>query len=372
MAPTGAQAVGALSGTYYGTLEDRNPGTKLPPRLMVNLVAAAAAGAEDGLKVTGSVRLYFGGFDTAEYLELPIESVDHRFYTRRLVLRTGGHPRLTLTASLSKEGTLTGSVSEDTFGEVGPFTVTAAAPQDGGGALGGTYEGWFEWRGLESWQHGSLVLTPTFDGPDAMTLRGTTSLVFGDPTGDERLVYAAVDAAFDAATGQAVFGDQDAEVTLRGSLGDGMFEGEWTTARTGEMGRFRLKLGGGLPPPSGLGLLTSLEGKFQGSLVNTSPDANLPERVMLGFVTSPDLTAPSGLKVEGSLRLYLGPFGSNEYTELPLTEIQYDVFNRKLSARTTGDLIVTLKADVGARSITGELFSGSLGKIANFEVTATP
>lgn len=144
--------------------------------------------------------------------------------------------------------------------------------------------------------------------------------------------------------------------------------GEWFSNYTGRIGpmRFRKAETPTIPPQGER--LEALRGTYQGALHNTNPQSNLPERMQVSFVTSQDLTVANGIKITGSLRLYLGPFGSTEYVEMPFTDVQFNFFTRELTAKTSGDYKLTYRAHAESRSIAGKLYADALGEVGEAEV----
>ncbi len=366
--PAGAEALPAITGAYYASIVDENPQTRLPPRALVTLIASSSNEDAGNLGITGNLRLYYGNYGGNEFLELPFSHVELRLFSRQIVLKTADDPKLTLTLSLDAAG-VTGRIQEDTYGEVGILTGTRIAPQGEPASLAGDYRGYFDWDAISGYQTGTLTLTTSLGGTDALRLRGTVTLLFGDVRVDEKLVYVFDAVSFDPMTGYVAFGSEDSEITLKGHLDAGTFEGEWISARRGRMGAVRLALAGTIPVPTEAAPMTSLEGNFAGTIVSTNPQASLPESMTLGLVTSPDLSSQRGLKVEGSMRLYLSEIDSDEYFELDLRDVQYDVYSRQISGRAEGQITLTLKGSVGASMITGTLEHANLGEVARFEVT---
>jgi hypothetical protein len=115
-------------------------------------------------------------------------------------------------------------------------------------------------------------------------------------------------------------------------------------------------------------LFEALKGTYQGKLTNTNSQSNLPERMMISFVTSQDLSKPNGISVTGSLRFYLGAFGSNEYVEYAFSDVQFNFFTRYFTAKTNDSYKLTLKAEAKLNSISGTVSADALGEVGTFEV----
>ena len=144
---------------------------------------------------------------------------------------------------------------------------------------------------------------------------------------------------------------------------DGQLQGRWTAPALATSGNVVFK------KTTGPATVTSaLSGTYQGTVKNTNPASNLPERALVSLVTSKDPLQPNSIKVTGNMRLYLGDFGSLEYTELPFTEVTHNYFTNKLVAKTGGDIRLTLKAEIIGSTLKGVLFADGLGEVADIEV----
>lgn len=366
------EKVGAVGGAYFLTVSDEHPETHLPKRAMLTLVATPDATHGDNLLISGNIRLYFGNFGSNEFLELPISQSELRLFSRKLVLKAGDDPKITLEVDIGASGVTGGRFKDDAYGDVGGFAASRTLPLGDTKTMGGDYLGYFGWDRLKGHQSAVLTLRPTFSGTDELRLDGTVTLDFGSARDGERLVYVLDAATFDPMTGLAVFGKEGSEINVKGYFEDGAFNGEWTVARIGRMGPVTLVQGALPPPPANSEQVSALKGTFLCRIVNTSAASNLPEHMALGFVTSPDLQNPRGLRVSGNLRLFLGVVGTDEYTEMALEQINFDPFTRRLTAVTSGDLVLTVKAELSAETISGVLTHGTLGDIASFEGTKQP
>lgn len=116
------------------------------------------------------------------------------------------------------------------------------------------------------------------------------------------------------------------------------------------------------PPVSPPGT-AEIEGSYQGSIENTNPNSNLPERALLS------LSTPEGSStLAGSLRFYLGDFSSHEYIEIKISEIQYTPASRQLEIKTT-EYLLLLKGQLSSTGhFSGTLYSGDLGEVGKFKL----
>jgi hypothetical protein len=369
-APNGLAQLMAVKGTYYGTFTNTNTGTHLPSKLMLSLVSYHDAEKSGGLAVSGNVRFYFGPFSSSEYIELPFDHIDYNFFTRNLDAKTSGSAKLSFEANV-KQGVVSGKISDGALGQVGTFTATQTLPSDENFSMGGDYQGYLVWDEIHAFQNVVLNIQPTFSGDSSLKLSATAKLSFGAMGSGEQLVYKLDETEFNPTTGLAHFKSKDSEVSIKGYLENGEFEGEWITTIKGRMGRVEISKRARPTNPDGYQAMTSLKGSYQGALQNTSNQTNLPERFMIGLVTTPDLSSPRGIKISGNIRFYLGPFDSMEFVEAPCDSVQYDFYTRILAMKCAAPQIggLSVKGDVGTSDVKGQIFHDSLGEIGKYEVT---
>lgn len=127
-APNAFSRLEKVKGTYRGALRNTNPDTNLPERVMFGLITNLDPSSPRGLKVTGNLRLYYGPFDSAEYVELPFESLQFDPFRRTVAGKTDGSLRLTVSGTLSNDNQITGTLSDDSLGQVGEFEVEKYEP----------------------------------------------------------------------------------------------------------------------------------------------------------------------------------------------------------------------------------------------------
>lgn len=356
----------AFGGAYYGTFTASRPDVRLPPRVLLSIVTVTEPEAPGALGVSGNLRFYFGAFGTTEFVELPFTHTDYAFFHRNLDAKAEGRMKVTIDADII-QGKIVARVFDEALGAIGTIEATRAIPDAQPDTTSGEYKGYLAWNAIEGYQRATVNLTPTFSD-SGMTLSATLKLHFGEPAVGETLTYRLPDVTFDPVTGAIQLRTAEAgEVVLKGTLQNGVLQGDWTTARGGAMGAAVLQKGTDPAAPAGA-LLGSLRGSYRGALRSLNPQVSLPERIMIGLVTAPAVDDPRGLRVTGHLRLYLGGFDTTEYNEYAFEQPEFDFFTRKLTARTAGDLAVTVKADLTANGLVGQLFHDSLGLVGAFEV----
>lgn len=151
------------------------------------------------------------------------------------------------------------------------------------------------------------------------------------------------------------------DVLLAAQLQGAKLNGSWTAPSIAS-GTFQLDRN------QTVTITQSLKGTYQGRLTNTHPQSSLPERLLISLVTAQDPANPTSVVVSGSMRLYVGPFGSLEYEELPFTWVQFNVFKRRLIAKTTKEPKLTLNGEVESDKISGAVLADGLGEVGTFEV----
>lgn len=158
------------------------------------------------------------------------------------------------------------------------------------------------------------------------------------------------------------------EMVITATLSGSKLTGTWTAPSSASSGTLSLDRKQSNAEQEGL------KGTYQGTITNTNPQSNLPERMMISIVTSQDPTNPNLLVLSGNLRLYLGPFGSLEYVEHSFSEIQYNFFKNRFVAKTKGstdssDPKLTFIGKFQSKVLSGTVSADALGEVGKFEVT---
>ncbi len=217
------------------------------------------------------------------------------------------------------------------------------------------------------YQFGHMTLSTTVVPPEGLKVTATVRVVFGESQSTEYLTYRFDPVEFNPMTGQMVLKNNANDVMFSGYWSNAELKGDWFSSYTGKLGSFSVKKNASPSPQTGT-LFEALKGTYQGVVKNTNPASNLPERMLVSFVTSQDLSKPNGITVSGSMRLYIGPFGSTEYVEYPFSDIQFNFFTRQLTARVTSEYKLTLKGEAFLSSIAGTISADALGEVGTFEV----
>ncbi|MBI4405137.1 MAG: hypothetical protein HY537_13325 [Deltaproteobacteria bacterium] len=222
-------------------------------------------------------------------------------------------------------------------------------------------------KGLYQYAH--LVVSTSIQPPATLKVSATLKIIFGAWDSVEYLTYRFDPVSFNPVTGQIIIKGDASDVSFTGTWANEKLSGEWFSDYVGKMGAMHFEKNFVASPVIGRDLAEALKGTYRGTIKNTNPQSNLPERILISFVTSQDLSQPNGLKVSGNVRFYVGEFGSIEYVEMALSNIQYNFFTRKLVAKTTGAYNFTLIAGTDQKKINGTLHADSLGEVAQVEVT---
>ncbi len=362
-----------VAGRYQGLLtQTSGPNQSVLLNLEIKDIPTPVEGEVDPIMtpiLTGYLRFNFAvGGDANEYIGFAIQKAEFDPNREKLdlVLTHADYKDLIVTME-RKDAALKGTWTAPSIASSGTIEVQRTDQNGSGDAveqLRGEYGGTL-FREGDAYQFGHLTLQTNFQPPEGLKVSGTFRLIFGDWNSSEYLTYRFDPVQFNPVNGQIVFKSQSADITVTGYWERGQITGEWFSSYTGKMGKFVLKKN--LSPaiePTG-SLFEALRGTYQGRVKNTNPDSNLPEQMMVSFVTSQDLSQPNGIKVTGTLRFY---FGSTEYIEMPFSDIQHNYFTRKIVAKTSGEYKLTLKADVNLKDIQGKLYSDALGEVADVEL----
>lgn len=205
-----------------------------------------------------------------------------------------------------------------------------------------------------------------------LKISASVRMIFGDWNSNEFLTYEYPDVPMNLLTRQVSIRTDDNDVSFIGTLRNGSISGEWFSSSVGRVGAFSaLKLS--VPPVEGNSLLVkTVTGHYRGSLVNTHPESNLPERMSMSLVTTqtPTDTGVVELKISGNLRFYLGDFGSGEFVETGIEEAQFNFYNRYLTIKTN-QYGITLKGVLDpAGNYVADVFADGLGRVGTVKMEA--
>jgi hypothetical protein len=206
-----------------------------------------------------------------------------------------------------------------------------------------------------------------------LKLASNVRVFFGAADSNEFLIYDYSDVQLNLVTRQIVLSDEKNDLTFVGFLKEGKIEGEWYSSIVGKVGSFEAKKNEYPQVADGSVPVQSLSGFYKGTVVNTNPQANLPERASISFVSTQDFSGDKpSLKISGRARLYLGDFDSLEYIEMDFENIQFNAYSRFLTAKTK-DHGFTFKGTISPEgSFEGMVYSDALGMVGTFKLERFP
>ena len=249
-----------------------------------------------------------------------------------------------------------------------PMFSRASADDD----IRGLYRAVLLHEGTDFYQYANITLR-TMNIGGQLKVSANVKVLFGDWNSNEYLTYEFPDVPLNLLTRQLNMRDDANDVSLVGTLRSGVLEGEWFSSMVGRVGAFKAQKTGVPADPANGTLVRTLSGYYRGTLTNTNPQSNLPERISMSFVTTQE-ASPDGpvIRVTGNVRFYLGGFDSPEYVETKFNNIQFNFFNRFMTAKTE-DYGLTFKGTMAVDgSFEGIVLSDGLGEVGDVEVKSYP
>jgi hypothetical protein len=236
----------------------------------------------------------------------------------------------------------------------------------------GTYKAVLLHEATGFYQNGIITLrTANIEGQ--IRISANVRVIFGDQNSNEYLTYEYAEVPYNFLTGQLSLRDDNNDISLTGTIRSGRLAGEWFSSLVGRVGTFEAIKDDEPAVPNGAELVQSLSGYYRGTLTNTNQQSNLPERVTMSFVTTQETGADGPtLRITGNVRFYLGPFDSIEYVETPFSSVQFNFYNRYLTAKTT-DYGITFKGTMNLDgSFDGQVLSDGIGSVGTVEANRFP
>jgi len=241
------------------------------------------------------------------------------------------------------------------------------------GAVAGLYKAVLQHEGTKFYQFADVTLRTLSTGSGTLKISANVKVYFGDRNSNEFLSYEYDDCPLNLLTRQISIKNEKNNVSFVGFLKTGTLDGDWFSTVVGKVGKFSsLKDDEPKPPADGI-LIKTLTGHYKGALTNTNPESNLPERATMSLVTTQDTSGIEPvIKISGNVRLYLGEFGSLEYVETKLSDVQFNFYNRFLTLRTM-DYGLTFKGTMSHDgTFTGIVFADGMGEVAKADLKRTP
>lgn len=354
-----------IRGVYYGKFKKSNPNVNLPETMMMNLVTVRDATEASGLKISGAMRFYFGEIGSQDFIEYSFEHIDYNFVARTLGAPADG---LAIDADFTKDS-IQGSIRDDSLGTIGSFVVSAGPPPlEPGSPISGEYKGFMLDRDQLTAQTVNLNLTSRFESNGQIKISAGMNVTRGaSGQSPDQFIYVFTECNFQAVSGALTCLSADNLLQISGKLIDGDFTGEWKARSSGKVGHIIISKSKQILLPSGYELAKSSSGIYKGKITKDS-SINIPENAMITLKLVFDPSEPANVKVEGNLRLYIGPFDSLEYEEFPFETIKVDFFKNTFSAKTKGTQIFLIAGEIFNDKILGELSHQTIGEIGTYEV----
>lgn len=250
-----------------------------------------------------------------------------------------------------------------------PLKTTTAFGQDD---VRGLYNAVLVHENSDFYQYAKITLRTVNIGGE-LRVSANVKVLFGEMESNEYLTYDYPEVPLNLLTRQLNIRNDTSDVSLTGMLRSGVIEGEWFSTQVGRVGTFKAQKVGIPAIPEHGTLVKTLSGLYRGALVNTNPQSNLPERVTMSFVTTQDTTSGSPvIRISGNARFYLGNFDSLEYVETKFTNIQFNFYNRYLTAKTESYGLTFKGTMTPDGKFTGAILSDGLGEVGTVNVEAYP
>lgn len=227
--------------------------------------------------------------------------------------------------------------------------------------------------GTNFYQYAKITLR-TVNISGQLRVSANVKVLFGEWDSNEYLTYEYPEVPLNLLTRELSIRQDANDVSIIGTLRSGVIEGEWFSTQVGRVGSFRAQKTG-IPeiPQDGI-LVKNLSGFYRGSLTNTNPQSNLPERLTMSFVTTQDTSTEGApiIRISGNARFYLGGFDSLEFVETPFTNIQFNFYTRYMTAKTQ-DYGLTFKGTMTPDGkFDGVVLSDGLGQLGKVSISAYP
>lgn len=238
------------------------------------------------------------------------------------------------------------------------------------GSIQGTYQAVLEHDLNKYYQYATITLRTINPGDGNLKISANVRIYFGEMGSNEFLSYEYPDCPLNILTRQISLKNPNYDVSFLGYLrGDGI-EGEWFSPVAGRVGKFGSSKTVTPDPPAESKLVRSVTGHYVGRLTNTGPNSNLPESVTMSLVTTQDPVADGSVNVSGNLRFYLGAVGSTEFIETKFEKVQFNFYNRYLTAKTEQfGMAIRGTLDMNG-TFKGQVFAEGMGQVATMEVSA--
>ncbi len=234
-------------------------------------------------------------------------------------------------------------------------------------SIQGTYQAVLDHDAKAYYQFAIVTLRTVNSGNGNLKISANVRIYFGDLNSNEFLSYEYPDCPMNILTRQISLKNDNFDVSFIGYLKEGELSGDWYSPAVGRVGKFTASKIAMPPVPSGFELVKSVTGHYIGKLTNTNPNSSLPETVTISLVTTQDSTIAGGIKVSGNMRFYLGELGSTEYIETPFQTVDFNFYNRYITAKTER-YGIAIKGNLELNGVlSGNVFADGLGMVGTIE-----
>lgn len=230
--------------------------------------------------------------------------------------------------------------------------------------IAGTYYTILHHESTNFFQYARITLR-TMNPNTQVQISANMRVYLGGNDSNEFLTYDFDNVPLNILTRQISLSNETNDLSLTGFLRNGEISGEWFSSLEGRVGTFHATRNSYPSLPEGASLVTPLAGHYRGSVENSNPDAHVPEHLTMSFVTTQENSNPNNptLKISGSMRFYFSSFDSTEYIELSFNDVQFNLYSRFLTAKTS-EYGFTIKGTVGLDGqFAGTLYADGLGEI---------
>lgn len=252
------------------------------------------------------------------------------------------------------------------------FNFAAGPAQAQDDSVRGLYKAVLRHEGSAFYQYANITLR-TINVGGQLKISANVKVYFGDWDSNEFMTYEYPEVPLNVLTRQVSIRDDANDVSMIGFLRDGQITGEWFSSIVGRVGEFQAQKTGSPEAPRDGVLVRTLSGYYRGTLTNTNPQSNLPPRITMSFVTT-QINTPTGpeIKISGNTRLYLGDFDSQEFVELAFNDIQFNYFNRFMTAKTAEYGLTFKGIMTHDGKFDGVVLSDGLGEVGKVLINRLP
>ncbi len=227
-------------------------------------------------------------------------------------------------------------------------------------------------EGGQAYHQFATITLKTVNVEGNLKISAVVRMIFGNWNSNEFLSYDYPEVPMNILTGQISITSENNDVSFVGTLRNGEIKGDWYNTGIGKVGTFASSKTVIPAVAEESQLVRTVTGHYKGLLTNTHPESNLPERMTMSLVTTQDSTEDgvSELVISGNLRFYLGEFGSMEYVETKLTDVQFNYYTRYLTVKTE-EYGITLKGILDqSGNFDAEVFADGLGSVGTVDLKA--